>query len=130
MEQHLRIARPVTDLPRAASMYCAALDLQVLATFADHQGFDGIMVGTKSRPYHLEFTCHRGDPVVPRPTADDLLVFYLPDRREWEARCAAMVAAGFQEVASFNPYWDLRGRTFEDPDGYRTVLQHAAWTHV
>jgi hypothetical protein len=39
-----------------------------------------------------------------------------------------MLAAGFREVASFNPYWDARGRTFEDPDGYRTVLQNAAWT--
>ena len=38
-----------------------------------------------------------------------------------------MQAAGFKVVPSFNPYWDPRGRTFEDPDGYRTVLQQAAW---
>ena len=38
-----------------------------------------------------------------------------------------MVACGYQPVKSFNPYWDVRGRTFEDADGYRIVLQQAAW---
>lgn len=38
-----------------------------------------------------------------------------------------MVAAGFKQVTSFNPYWDMHGRTFEDNDGYRVVLQNAAW---
>jgi hypothetical protein len=31
-------------------------------------------------------------------------------------------------VAAFNPYWDRDGVTFEDPDGYRIVLQNAAWS--
>jgi hypothetical protein len=39
-----------------------------------------------------------------------------------------MQAAGYQATASFNPYWDRVGRTFEDPDGYRVVLQNAAWS--
>jgi hypothetical protein len=30
-------------------------------------------------------------------------------------------------VRAFNPYWDRHGKTFADPDGYRVVLQHAAW---
>jgi hypothetical protein len=38
-----------------------------------------------------------------------------------------MREAGFARVASFNPYWDRDGRTFEDPDGYRIVLQNSAW---
>lgn len=29
------------------------------------------------------------------------------------------------EVVSFYPYWDKQGKTFEDPDGYRVVLQNA-----
>jgi len=37
------------------------------------------------------------------------------------------VAAGHAPVPSFNPYWDVDGKTFEDPDGYRVVVQHAAW---
>ena len=38
-----------------------------------------------------------------------------------------MSAAGFAAVSSFNPYWDVRGRTYQDPDGYRVVLQGEAW---
>ncbi|WP_425025743.1 hypothetical protein [Pantoea agglomerans] len=26
-----------------------------------------------------------------------------------------------------NPYWDQRGATFIDRDGYRVVIQHADW---
>lgn len=46
---------------------------------------------------------------------------------ERAAACARMLDAGFREVESFNPYWQRHGRTFEDPDGYRTVLQNAGW---
>lgn len=33
----------------------------------------------------------------------------------------------YKPIRSFNPYWDQRGKTFEDPDGYRVVLQNASW---
>ncbi|WP_416171653.1 hypothetical protein [Haematobacter missouriensis] len=39
----------------------------------------------------------------------------------------ASASRGHEPVPSFNPYWDRGGRTFEDPDGYRVVLQNAAW---
>src|SRR3954468_23472588 len=63
----------------------------------------------------------------PRPTAEDLVVLYIPEESEWRASCSNMLASGFKQVASFNPYWDAHGRTFEDPDGYRTVLQRDEW---
>jgi hypothetical protein len=56
------------------------------------------------------------------------LVFYLPNQDEWEASCTRMITAGFQRVPSYNPYWEVQGQTFEDLDGYRVVLQNAAWT--
>lgn len=124
---HLRAARPVSDLNRSVDMYTRGLGLQRLGGFKDHQGFDGAMVGHPGSPYHLEFTRHRGHPVLPAPTHEDLLVFYVPDLQAWEAACQGMLDAGFRRVASFNPYWDVQGATFEDPDGYRTVLQRAAW---
>jgi len=127
MTYHLRIARPVSDLARISAMYRDGLGLAVIGGFADHDGFDGIMLGRAGMDYHFEFTHCRTHPVAPQPTGEDLAVFYLPDAGEWEARCAAMLAAGFAEVAPFNPYWSQRGRTFADPDGYRVVLQCAAW---
>jgi hypothetical protein len=45
----------------------------------------------------------------------------------WQRRCQALLDAGFREVRSFNPYWSRLGRSFEDRDGYRVVIQRAAW---
>lgn len=128
MQPHLRIARPVRDLARAKDMYCRGLGLLLLGEFADHDGFDGVMLGRTGSSYHLEFTISATDRVLPTPTPEDLLVLYLPDNTEWQSSCQNMLAAGFKPVASFNPYWESRGRTFEDPDGYRIVLQNAAWS--
>ena len=64
---------------------------------------------------------------TPTPTPEDLLVFYIPAAAAWEERCSAMLEAGFSEVPAFNPYWAQRGRTFQDQDGYRIVLQQTTW---
>ena len=127
MKAHLRVARPTDNLQVIAKMYGQGLGLQVLAHFEDHAGFDGIMLGNAEMPYHFEFTHHRGHSVGKAPTQDNLLVFYIPDTDEWKDRSQQMLNAGFKQVPSYNPYWDTSGRTFEDVDGYRVVLQNAAW---
>jgi catechol 2,3-dioxygenase-like lactoylglutathione lyase family enzyme len=124
---HLRIARPVSDLELSAEMYKHGLGLQELGRFEDHDGFDGRMLGTAGAGFHFEFTRCRPHPVRPAATAEDLLVFYVPDPDAWSARCAAMLAAGFRAVPSFNPYWQRSGRTFEDHDGYRVVIERDDW---
>ena len=129
MTPHLRIAHPVRDIERAANMYCQGLKLRILASFRDHDGFDGMMVGMPSAGYHFEFTRSRRHPITPRPTAEDLLVLYYPSESEWNLACARMSAAGFDSVSSFNPYWDVRGRSYQDPDEYRVVLQRGTWSY-
>lgn len=91
----LRIARPTNRLDLIAQMYCKGLDFDVLGYFKDHQGFDGVIVGHPNHAYHLEFTHHRGTTVPDAPTADNLLVFYIPDEAEWRAACTKMELAGF-----------------------------------
>ena len=130
MSFHLRIARPVTDPERTARMYCEGLALRVLGSFENHAGFDGIMVGAPDAAFHFEFTRCRDHPVAPSPTPEDLVVAYLPDESEWRRACDRLTDAGFEVVASFNPYWDERGRTFADPDGYRVVLECAKWSNA
>lgn len=127
---HLRVARPVSALDRAVRMYRQGLSLAVLGSFEDHEGFDGVMLGQAGASFHFEFTCSRRHPVAPSPTPEDLLVFYVPEPAAWEARCRQMADAGFAEVAPFNPYWSRLGRSYEDADGYRVVIQQAAWTPV
>jgi len=126
-QAHLRIARPTDDLAAVVAFYRDGLGFDVLYQFANHAGFDGAMLGRPGAAYHLEFT-HKASHTVGRaPTEDNLLVFYLPDGAEWKAAVSRMESAGHQPVKAFNPYWDVRGKTFEDADGYRVVLQNAAW---
>jgi len=123
----LRIARPTDQLSALAIQYCDGLGFVRLGAFADHQGFDGILLGHPHQPYHLEFTHQRGHKVGRAPTRDHLLVFYLPEPAHWQAAYEAMLAADFLVVPAYNPYWDRLGCTFEDLDGYRIVLQQADW---
>ena len=124
---HLRVARPTDDLDAVVRFYRDGLGFAVLGEFRGHDGFDGVMLGHAGAGYHLEFTRKAGHPAGKAPTEDNLLVFYLPDREDWERAVARLEAHGHRPVPAFNPYWDRRGRTFVDPDGYRVVLQNAPW---
>jgi catechol 2,3-dioxygenase-like lactoylglutathione lyase family enzyme len=125
---HLRVARPTDDLAAVVSFYREGLGFEVLSEFRDHDGFDGVMLGGNGAAYHLEFTCKAGHKAGRAPTEDNLLVFYLADEAVWKAVVARLERAGHKPVKAFNPYWDKKGKTFEDPDGYRVVLQNANWS--
>lgn len=127
MDLHVRIARPVSDLRRSVAMYTQGLGLAELGGFVGHAGLDGTMLGLPERGFHFEFTHRRMQPVAPAPTAEDLLVFYVPEPLAWKKRCAAMLAAGFVEVEVSNPYWGQNGRGFQDHDGYTVVIQRSSW---
>lgn len=123
----VRMARATNQLEDVVRFYSEGVGLARLGSFAGHDGFDGEMLGVPGAPYHLEFTRKRDHAAGRAPNHDSLLVFYLPDEREWHEAVQRMIAAGYQPVPSFNPYWDRAGRTFEDPDGYRVVFQNDAW---
>jgi catechol 2,3-dioxygenase-like lactoylglutathione lyase family enzyme len=129
IEKHttLRVARPTDHFDEVVHFYTQGLGMRLFASFEDHAGFDGVMLGLDGAAYHLEFTRKRGHTVGRAPTEDNLLVFYLPDLEAWTSAIDRMTAAGYQPVPSYNPYWDRHGRTYEDPDGYRIVLQNAGW---
>ncbi len=123
---HLRVARPSDDLAAVKRFYRDGLGLEVLGEFEDHGGFDGVMLGHRGAAFHLEFVRKRGHDAGRAPTEDNLLVFYVPDPAEWRAAVERLERLGHPPVKAFNPYWDRRGKTFEDPDGYRVVLQNTA----
>jgi catechol 2,3-dioxygenase-like lactoylglutathione lyase family enzyme len=127
MPPHLRVARPVSNLQETVAQYQRGLGWKVIGQFAGHSGFDGAMLGNEGECFHVEFTVCQNHPVKPSPTPEDLLVFYIPDFGDWAQRCELLFEAGFREVPSFNPYWMQQGRTFEDRDGYRLVIERAAW---
>ena len=127
MYAHLRIVRPTAHLGVIAKMYCDGLGFEVIASFENHDHFDGVVIGHPTLDYQLEFTHERGQRVGRAPTQEDLLVFYVLDAGVWVERCQRMAQSGFTEVPSYNPYWEKRGKTFEDIDGYRVVLEQERW---
>ena len=123
----LRVARPTDNLAQITQMYVNGLGFELLGEFKGHNGFNGSIIGHAKHNYHLEFTHHIGTKVGHAPSKDNLLVFYFSENEIWENCCAKIQAAGFKPVAAYNHYWDELGKTFEDLDGYRVVLQNKEW---
>lgn len=119
---HLRVARPTDNLEALLPFYRDGLGFKLLLRFDKHEGFDGMMLGHKKAGYHLEFTSSDTHKAGKAPTPDNLLIFYLPEQVSYEEAIKRMEGHGFSPIASFNPYWDRCGKTYEDPDGYRVVL--------
>lgn len=124
---HLRVARPTNNIEALLPFYVDGLGFKKISEFHDHAGFDGVMLGHDGAGYHLEFTRKHGHDAGSAPTQDNLMVFYLPEEDKFKEAVARMEKAGVSAVASFNPYWDNCGKTFEDPDGYRVVLANMKW---
>lgn len=120
----VRIARPTGRLDEVVRFYRDGLGLEVIGSFENHAGYSGVMLGLPGREYHLEFTTHDEGSPCPAPTRDNLLVFYIPDAEAIRQLTARLNGMGHFAVAPENPYWEQRGKTFEDPDGWRVVLMN------
>lgn len=128
MKAHLRVARPTDDLDAVTEFYRDGLGFEVIGGFGGNGTIDGVMLGHPTFDYHLEFTYHHDHNAGGEPSDEHLLVFYLPDEERWTEAVSRLQTMGHDRVRSSNPYWEERGATFEDPDGYRIVFENAAWT--
>lgn len=123
----LRVARPTNDLAPLERFYMQGAGFRRLAAFEGHAGFSSIVLGYPRAPWHLELIREEGQ-IAPRAgSPEQLLVLYLPDPDEWRVAVDRMMAHGYEPVPAQNPYWEVVGKTFEDPDGYRLVFQNRAW---
>lgn len=93
--QHFRMARPTDDLDAVPRFYRDGMGMEVIPSFQDHAGFDGVMLGLPGAGYYLEFTHHRGHLVGRASTPDNLLVFYIPDPATWRAVVERMRCHGY-----------------------------------
>ena len=118
----IRVARPTDQLEEVVRFYRDGLGLAELGGFSGHAGYDGAMLGLPDRACHLEFTRHEHGSPCPAPSADNLLVLYIPDPADFAAMRVRMEALGVRPVPPENPYWRERGLTYADPDGWRVVL--------
>ena len=120
----VRVARPTDRLAEVVRFYRDGLGLREIGSFTAHAGYSGVMLGLPGRDYHLEFTEHEHGSPCPAPTKDNLLVFYIPDAAVIERLVARLGAMGYPPVPPENPYWQAKGVTIEDPDGWRVVLMN------
>jgi catechol 2,3-dioxygenase-like lactoylglutathione lyase family enzyme len=119
-----RIARPTVDLAATRHFYEHVIGLPVLAEFADHEGFHGVVFALSD---NVQFELV-SDPYdhAPAPTVEDLLVLSLDEATTAEVTYR-LNEHGVTEVrngtATVNPYWWRVGaRVFVDPDGYRVLI--------
>lgn len=129
-DAHIRIARPTPDTARIRRFYIEGLGMSILyegEAQVEDRRWELLMCGFDHASWHLEFTCSEPHPIVPSPTVEDLLVFYLGDPASVAGVSAALEEHGGTLVSSDNPYWDEGGITVKDPDGYRVVLTARTW---
>ena len=120
-----RSARPCNDLRAIERFYVDALGCARLGSFDDHDGFDGLIVGSPDGAWQVEFVRERGVIAPDAPTDEHLLVFYVADRAALAAIEATLRTAGHATVKPHNPYWLRHGSTYVDPDGYHVVIAMA-----
>jgi hypothetical protein len=94
----VRVVRPTDDIEALLPFYREGLGLDVLYRFADHDGFNGVMIGRAGAPYHFEFTKALGHCAGRAPTQDNLTIFYLPDVAEWQATVDRMEDGGSRRL--------------------------------
>ena len=120
----VRIARPTDQLIEIEKFYCEGIGLKKIGSFQGHAGYTGIMIGLPNATYHLEFTEHIHGSPCPAPTNDNLLVLYIPDLASIQLIANRLKEMGYPQVEPENPYWEEKGITIEDPDGWRLVLMN------
>lgn len=120
----VRIARPTDQLIEIEKFYCEGIGLKKIGSFQGHAGYTGIMIGLPNASYHLEFTQHIDGSPCPAPTKDNLLVLYMPYIESIHRIAERLKRMGYLQVQPENPYWEEKGITIEDPDGWRLVLMN------
>lgn len=116
----LRVARHTTHLQSLINFYTVVLGLNVIGSFKDHAGYNGVFIGGKNSGWHLEFT-ESADAPEHITDEDDLLVFYV-SAEEYKAINERILDNDIKPVPPKNPYWKENGTTILDPDGFRIVI--------
>ena len=121
-----RTARPTANLDRARAFYETTLGLPVLASFDDHDGYDGIILGLPDRNRQLELV--HSSHSSPSPTPEDQLVLYLGSADTVATISTHLEHQGYSKKRNPNPFWENDGAVaFADPDGYWLILSPERW---
>jgi extradiol dioxygenase family protein len=122
-----RIARHTNTIEKIRTFYTEVIGLEVLGSFNDHEGYDGIFLGKKDLDWHLEFTS--SDTVAKQIwDEDDFLVFYPKSVEEYESILKNIERQKVHVHVPKNPYWIENGILLRDPDDYGVIVSSLKMT--
>ncbi|MES2543300.1 MAG: VOC family protein [Bacteroidota bacterium] len=119
----LRVARHTDDLEKIKAFYIDILEFELLGSFENHDKYDGIFIGKSDLDWHFEFT-KSNEKAKHIFDKDDLLVLYPVSILEYNKLINNLLNNNISTINSKNPYWDVNGKMFLDPDGYRIVISN------
>ncbi|MES2587848.1 MAG: VOC family protein [Bacteroidota bacterium] len=117
----LRFARHTNDLKRIIEFYTKTLNFEILGEFKNHSNYDGVFLGKQDLDWHLEFTTSTKN-IIHSFVEDDLIALYSDSKAEYDAILKSLTLNNISFIKAENPYWNLNGKMFLDPDGFRIVL--------
>lgn len=116
-----RFARHTNNLEQLKAFYINTLGLELLGSFENHYGYDGIFIGKPNENWHLEFT-QTSEKVNHKFDEDDILVFYPKTKAEYFSILEKFTEHNISFVEPKNPYWKENGKMILDPDGFRIII--------
>ncbi|MHA3788842.1 VOC family protein [Flavobacterium hauense] len=116
-----RAARHTDNPDPITTFYTEILGLEILGSFKDHNGYDGVFIGQPRADWHLEFTTS-AEPAHHQPDEDDLLVFYPASAAEYTTITARFAKHNIPTAEPKNPYWKVNGTLYKDPDGFGVMI--------
>lgn len=119
-----RFARHTNNLENLKKFYTHILNFQVLGSFENHNGYNGIFLGKENENWHLEFT-ETKEKIIFSFNEDDILVFYPKFKEEYDKILKRVSDNGIHFIEAKNPYWNENGKMFLDPDGYRIIISNS-----
>jgi len=119
-----RAARHTNCLSTISAFYVNVLNLEILSSFKNHKGYDGIFLGKQNVNWHIEFTTSK-DTAHHSFDEDDLFVFYPNTKEEYELILKNIHHYKIPLLTPRNPYWLENGFLINDPDGYYIIISNS-----
>ena len=118
-----RVARHTQNLEIISKFYINILHFEILGSFKNHDGYDGVFIGKKECDWHLEFTVSKSKPQHTFDE-DDLFVFYTQSEKEYSQIFKNIQQNNISLNVAKNPYWAKNGVLIQDPDGYNIIISN------
>lgn len=118
-----RYARHTQDLEQIKRFYQDIIGLDIISSFKDHDGYDGLFFSKGESNWHLEFTASKRLPIHSFDL-EDALVFYPTSLKEWNIIIANLERENIPHIDPENPYWKEFGIQIKDPDGAYVIISN------